>query len=112
MRPRGGGSGGAVGFPRAAPRGPPMPGGGRARVGAAAALRQDVARAAQRVAGLLEPELADVAGDRRLGDPAARRRQGVEQLELRADAAARDDAADEPLALLLAERPTVDDSLR
>ena len=47
-----------------------------ARVGAALPVRQDVAQRPEGIAGLLEPELANVARDGRLGHDAARRRPG------------------------------------
>ena len=47
-----------------------------ARVGAALAVRQDVAQRPEGIAGLFEPELADVARDGRLGHDAARRPRG------------------------------------
>ena len=59
----------------------------RAGRGAARGPGSDVARPAERVARLLEPQLADVARDRRLRDEAARLRKRLGQLELAADAA-------------------------
>ena len=50
-----------------------------------------------------EPELPEVARDRGLRDAAAGVRERREQLELRADPLAGDDARDQPLALRLPE---------
>src|SRR5918999_4212384 len=61
----------------------------------AAYVWQDVTRAAEGVVTLLEPELAEVPGDRRLGNTTARVGERVEELELRPDAFARDDARDQ-----------------
>ena|SRR5947209_13132464 len=66
-------------------------------------VRCDVARASERILALLEPELADVARDRRLRNPAAGARKRVPQLELRSDPLASDEAADQPLAVPLPE---------
>src|SRR3954453_7497949 len=66
-------------------------------------VREDVPRPAERVAGLLEPELADVAGHRRLRYHAACVPQRVEQLELCPHAFARHDADDQTVAVRLAE---------
>lgn len=78
-----------------------------ARVEAPDAVRDDVARSAQRVVRLLEAQFTDVARDRRLSDGAARICERREQLELRADPFSRDDAFDQPLPLTLRQRPTV-----
>ena len=67
----------------------------------------DVARASERVVRLLEPELADVARDRRLRHRAAGGGERGCELELRADALARDDSGEQPLPLRLAEGPAV-----
>ena len=63
----------------------------------------DVPLAPKEVAGLDEPELADVARDRRLRDDAAGRSQRVQELLLRSEPQAIDEADDEPLALGLRE---------
>ena len=68
-------------------------------------LRSNVARAAENVVRLLQAELANVAGDRRLRHLTTRPQQRRQQLVLGADAAARDDARDQSLPLVLAERP-------
>ena len=66
-------------------------------------LREHVARPAERVVRLLEPELPEVARDGRLRDAAARVGERGEELELRADPLAGDDARDQPLALRFPE---------
>src|SRR5437763_2551960 len=75
-----------------------------ARIDPPTSLGECVAGTAERVVRLLEPELADVARDRRLSYDAARGLERREQLELGADPAARDDASDQSLPLRLAER--------
>ena len=70
-----------------------------ARVDPPLAVRQHVAQPAERVARLVEAELADVARDGRLGDAAAGALERVEQLLLSAEPHALDQARDEPLAL-------------
>ena len=56
-----------------------------ARIRAPAVLRQHVPRAAELVAGLLQPELADVARNRRLGRETPLSGQSREQVVLRSD---------------------------
>src|SRR5438093_10236850 len=68
-------------------------------------VRNDVARPAELVPGLLHAELANVPRDRRLRHAAARASERVEELELRPDPFARDHALDQPLAVRLRERP-------
>ena len=83
-------------------------GSGRRRADSAGQL---VARAAERVVDLLEPELADVTRDRRLRDPAAGGGERLRQLELRPDPLARDDPGEQPLPLRLSEglhAPSID----
>ena len=65
------------------------------------------ARGRRLVARLLEAELTDVSGHRRLRRSAALGRQGREQVVLRPDPSARDEAGDQPLALRLPERTRV-----
>jgi hypothetical protein len=67
-------------------------------------LRRDIARAAEYVVRLVEAELADVSRDRRLRHSAPGAGQRVQELVLRPDASPRDDARNQPLALLLLER--------
>src|SRR5215210_5591143 len=67
-------------------------------------FRKHVPRAAERVVRLLEPELAEVARDRRLRDVTARLGESAEELELAADAFAGHDARDQPLPLRLRPR--------
>src|SRR5262249_37617958 len=74
-----------------------------ARVGASPAVRRDVAWPSQGVHRLLEPELAEVAGDRRLRNAAAGGGERVAELELGADPLARYEAADQAQTLTLAE---------
>ena len=76
-----------------------------ARVEPPLLVRRDVPRPAVAVLGLLQAELADVARDRRLSHPASRRSERVPELELRADALARDDTPDQPQALALPDVP-------
>ena len=72
-----------------------------ARVDPALAVRQHVAQPSERVARLLEAELADVPRDGRLRDRAAGGLERVEQLLLRAEPLALDEARDETLPLRL-----------
>ncbi len=74
-----------------------------ARVGAALAVREDVAQRPEGIAGLLEPELANVARDGRLGHNAPDARQGGDQLLLRPDPQPLDEARDELLTVGLAQ---------
>jgi hypothetical protein len=76
-----------------------------ARVAPAPPLRQHVARPPEHVARLLEPELADVSRDGRLGDLAAGAPERPLQLVLAPDPAATDYAGDQTLALVLRELP-------
>ena len=76
-----------------------------ARTPPASAPWQDVAGAAEHVEGLLEPELADVARDRRLRDFAARFLERSLELVLASDPPATDDARDQTLALALRKLP-------
>src|SRR5437899_7266477 len=73
------------------------------RIGTGAAVRQDIAVPAERVACLLEAELPNVARDRRLRDGAAGALERLEQLLLRAEPHALDEARNEPLAVALRE---------
>src|SRR5205823_13502604 len=66
-----------------------------------------VARPAERVVRLLQPELADVSRDGGLCDPATCGRECLDQLVLRADPLALDDAGDQPLTPALVERPAL-----
>jgi hypothetical protein len=77
-----------------------------ARASTASAPRQHVARPPEHVQGLLEPELADVARDRRLRDLTAGFPERSLQLVLAADPPATDDARDQALALVLRKLPT------
>src|SRR3954451_11485578 len=67
---------------------------------------QNVARPAELVMRLLQAELTDVARDRGLGDGTACSRERVEQLDLRPDALARNDALDQTVRLSLAQLHT------
>src|SRR3954454_22814290 len=71
------------------------------RVDPALPVRQDVAEPAERVARLLEAQLANVARDGRLGDAAARRLERVEELLLRPEPLALDETGHQPLPLRL-----------
>ena len=70
-----------------------------ARVDPPLAVRQHVAEPSERVARLLEAELADVPRDRRLRDRAAGALERVEQLLLGAEPLALDEARHETLPL-------------
>src|SRR5207249_331027 len=67
------------------------------------AVRDDVSRTSELVSGLLQPELADVPRDRRLGHAAARARERIEELELGPDSFACHHALDQPLTVRLRE---------
>src|SRR5262249_39580457 len=73
------------------------------RIGSPNGLRQHVPGPPELVMRLLEPELTDVARDRRLCDSAAGLAERIEQLELRADALAGDDALDQAVPLGLSQ---------
>ncbi len=73
-------------------------------IGASHGLWRDVARPAEHVVRLVEAELADVAGDRRLGHAAAGPGQRVEELVLCPHPPARDDARNQLLTLVFLER--------
>ena len=76
-----------------------------ARVSPTSAFRQDVARPAQHVQGLLETELADVARDRGLRDLAAGLPKRSLQLVLAPDPPPTDDTRDQTLPLGLRKLP-------
>lgn len=71
----------------------------------ASAPRQHVPRPAEHVQGLLEPELADVARDRRLRDLTASSPKRSLQLVLASDPPSTDDARNQTLALALRKLP-------
>src|SRR6266540_3618977 len=83
-----------------------------ARIRAPRALRRNVARTSERVADLLQAELADVARDGRLSHPTPLAGERVEQLELRRDPLPGDEARDQPLALGLPEVASLLHSVR
>jgi hypothetical protein len=66
-------------------------------IGRPAAVGERVARPSERIVCLLEPERADVPRDGRLRDAAPGAFERRQQLELRPDSPARDDARDQPL---------------
>src|SRR6476620_2818064 len=72
-----------------------------ARIDPALAVRQYVAKSSERVARLLQAELADVPRDGRLRDRAAGPRERVQQLLLCAEPLALDEARHETLPLSL-----------
>jgi hypothetical protein len=76
-----------------------------ARVAPAPPLRQNVARPAEHVAGLFEPELAEVPRDRRLRDLAAGAPERALQLVLAPNSTTSDYAGDQSLPLGLRELP-------
>ena len=86
-----------------------------AGLGATVAVGEHVAEASERVTHLGEPQLADVARHGRLRDVAAGAAERVEQLRLRTEPPAFDQARDELLALGLRElavgvhRPSIPD---
>src|SRR5919197_1270254 len=73
-------------------------------IGPARVARRVVPGSAEGVVCLLEAKLADVARNRRLCHDAANVGEGADQLELRADALARDDALDQAVPVRLPER--------
>jgi hypothetical protein len=60
-------------------------------------MREHVARTAQGIVGLLQPELSDVPRDGRLRDDTAGAGERVQELELRPDPLPGDDAFDQPM---------------
>src|SRR5205823_9112151 len=74
---------------------------GLTRASPASAPRQHVTRPPEHVEGLLEPELADIARDRRLRDFTARFPERALQLVLAPDPTPADDARDQTLPLVL-----------
>src|SRR5215207_6610878 len=70
-------------------------------------LGQHVARAAERVVHLLEPEFAQITGDRCLRHAATGVRERGQELELCPDPLSGDDAGDQPLSLRLPEHALV-----
>ncbi len=77
-----------------------------ARVAAGRSLRKRIPRLPEWISRLLDPELANVPRDGRLGDATAGPRERRHQLELGADPPAGDDARDQPLPLLFGKRTT------